>query len=247
MQLLLARNPEEKTKIIRDHAEKIRAVLTRGTTGFSASDMDLLPRLEIISVIGTGYENVDLQAASARGVVVTNSPGLNASAVADHAFALLLPVVRGIPSADASIRRGEWNRPMRSTFFGKTIGTLGLRAIGLEIALRAKGGFGMAIHYHNRHPRDDTTFTFHQTAEELAKAVDYLIVATPGGEETRHIVDDNILHVLGPSGYLVNIARGSVIDTPALMTPLKTGAIVGAALDVFDDEPACSKRTADMP
>jgi len=237
LRVVVARNADDKARAVRAHGPDIRAVLTRGTTGFSAEDIAALPNLEIICALGAGYENIDVQAAAARGIVVANGPGLNAATVADHAMALLLSVVRGIPSADAAVRRGEWDRAMRPGVSGKRLGILGLGAIGSEIAARAAGGFAMAVHYHNRSPRPSSPYVYHPSAVALAEASDCLVIATPGGAGTRHLVDAAILKALGPSGFLVNIARGSVVDTDALVDALHAGTIAGAALDVFDTEP----------
>lgn len=233
-------NAEQRELSLQLHAEEIRAVVTNGSIGLSAQEMARLPNLEIVCSLGVGYENIDLEAASARGIIVTNGPGLNSVAVADHTLSLLLALVRNIPAADASIRAGNWNREMRPSVSGKTLGIYGLGAIGLEIAARAAGGFGMSIHYHNRRPRSDLPYVYHSSLSTMAEFVDFLVIATPGGPGTKKMVDATVLKALGPAGYVVNIARGSVVDTEALIDALSTGEIAGAALDVFDEEPCSS-------
>ena len=235
--LIVAATPAARAEAIHAHADRIDAVLTRGPLGLRADEMAALPKLKIICVIGAGYENVDLEGARAHGLTVTNGAGVNASSVADHTLALLLALVRDIPRADASVRRGEWAKVMRPSLGGKRLGILGLGAVGKAIAQRCGAGFDMSVSYHNRHPRSDVHYTYCATVQELAAASDFLIVATPGGAQTRAIIDGPVLEALGAEGFLINIARGSVVDTEQLVHALQTNAIAGAALDVFEDEP----------
>lgn len=234
--LILAPTPAMRAEAIATRGAEITAVLTRGPLGFEAHEMDALPDLKIICVIGAGYERVDLPAAEVRGVVVTNGAGVNAPTVADHAMSLLLSIVRDIPQADASVRHGEWRKLTRPSFEGKRLGILGLGAVGMAIARRA-AGFDMLVNYHSRTPRSDVAFPYFATPLELASASDFLIIATPGGAGTRHLIDSAALEALGSEGFIVNIARASVIDTEALIQALQQQRIAGAALDVFDDEP----------
>ena len=169
--VILAPTPAERAHAIKTHGGQIQAVLTRGPLGLYAEEIAALPLLEIICVIGAGYEHVDLQAASNRAIVVTNGAGVNAPSVADHAMALLLSLVRGIPQTDAAVRDGEWPKVMRPSLGGKQLGILGLGAVGLEIAKRAALGFGMQVSYHNRQPRDDVDYTYCSTAVEDRKSV----------------------------------------------------------------------------
>ncbi|MDE1165086.1 MAG: 2-hydroxyacid dehydrogenase [Pseudomonas sp.] len=235
--LIRAPSKAERAAAIAQHADTITAVLTRGPLGFYAEEMAALPHLRIICVIGAGYEHVDLAAARDRGITVTNGAGANASSVADHAMALLLALVRDIPQADASVRRGEWRKLSRPTLAGKRMGILGLGAVGLAIAQRGALGFNMAVSYHSRRRREGVGYHYCASVLELAAASDYLIIATPGGADTRHAIDKAVLDALGPEGFIVNIARASVINTADLLTALQHHHIAGAALDVFDDEP----------
>jgi lactate dehydrogenase-like 2-hydroxyacid dehydrogenase len=234
--LILAPTPATRAGAVTTRGNEIDAVLTRGPLGFSADEMATLPNLGIICVIGAGYEQVDVRAAEARGITVTNGAGVNAPSVADHAMALLLSIVRDIPQADASVRRSEWRKVTRPSFTNKRIGILGLGAVGMAIARRAQG-FDMRISYHSRSPRTDVDFNYCPTLLALAAESDFLIVATPGGSGTRHLVDTAVIQALGEKGFLVNIARASVVDTDALIDALQHGRLAGAALDVFDDEP----------
>lgn len=235
--LILAPTPAERAEAISRHASQINAVLTRGPLGLYADEIAALPHLRIICVIGAGYENVDLQAAADRGITVTNGAGVNASSVADHAMALLLSLVRDVPRCDAAVRRGEWPKIMRPSLAGKRLGILGLGAVGMAIAKRASAGFDMSVCYHNRQHRSDVPYTFCSTPTELARASDFLIVATPGGLGTKHLINRQVLDALGPKGFIVNIARASVIVTAELIAALEQRRIAGAALDVFDNEP----------
>ncbi|MGP0016568.1 2-hydroxyacid dehydrogenase [Pseudomonas sp.] len=236
-ELILAPTQALRAQAIAEHGARINAVLTRGPLGLFADEMAALPQLEIICVIGAGYEKVDLHAAAQRGIVVTNGAGANAAPVADPAKALLLSLVRDIPRADASVRRGEWRKLTRPSLGGKRLGILGMGAVGQAIAQRAALGFGMTVSYHNRRPRTDIDYHYCATTTELALASDYLIIATPGGASTDGLIDRQTLEALGPQGFLVNIARASVVVTADLVAALQQGRLAGAALDVFDDEP----------
>ena len=235
--LILAPTPAERAEAISTHGARIDAVLTRGPLGLYADEIAALPALKIICVIGAGYEHVDLQAAADRGLTVTNGAGVNASSVADHAMAMLLSMVRDIPRCDAAVRRGEWPKIMRPSVAGKRLGILGLGAVGMAIAKRAANGFDMTVSYHNRQHRSDVPYSFCSTPSELARASDFLVVATPGGLGTRSLINRSVLDALGPNGFLVNIARASVVVTADLISALEQRRIAGAALDVFDHEP----------
>lgn len=231
--------PTDQTRAdaIAKHGADIRIVLTRGATGLRADEIAVLPKLEMICSLGVGYENIDLAAAAARGIVVTNGPGANAVSVADHAMALLLGAARQLPQADAWVRQGHWSGFMGPQVTGKRLGILGLGTIGLEIAKRGANGFGMQVGYYSRRARPESGYNYFDNPRELAEASDFLVVATPGGAGTRHLVNAEVLEALGPNGYLVNIARGSVVDTNALIDALANGRIAGAGLDVVDGEP----------
>ncbi|TWC56107.1 lactate dehydrogenase-like 2-hydroxyacid dehydrogenase [Pseudomonas sp. SJZ080] len=235
--LILAPTPAERAEAISTQGARIDAVLTRGPLGLYADEIAALPALKIICVIGAGYEQVDLQAAADRGITVTNGAGVNASSVADHAMAMLLSMVRDIPRCDAAVRRGEWPKIMRPSLAGKRMGILGLGAVGMAIAKRAANGFDMTVSYHNRQHRSDVPYSFCSTPTELARASDFLVVATPGGLGTRSLINRSVLDALGPNGFLVNIARASVVVTADLISALEQRRIGGAALDVFDHEP----------
>ncbi len=221
-------------------APKIRAIAASGESKVTRELMEQLPALEIISVFGVGYDGVDVAAARERGIAVTNTPEVLNDEVADLAMALVLAVARRLPQADAYIRRGDWKAkgamPLARKVSGARMGIVGLGRIGQAIAKRAEA-FGMSIAYTARHRRADSHHRYLPNAEALAKEVDFLVVITPGGEATRKLIDAKVLSALGPGGYLVNVARGSVVDEAALVRALKDGTIAGAALDVFEREP----------
>jgi len=235
----VALSAEAKVSTLKTLGPQVQAVLTNGSTGLSDDEMASLPQLKIICAQGAGYEKVDLVAARVRDIVVTHGPGTNDASVADHAIALLMAIVRGIPQADAAVRQGQWSRSRqpRPMLSKKNLGILGLGNIGQQIARRGAGGFEMSVGYHSRHPRYDSPFTYFDTPVALASWADFLIVATPGGAGTFHLVDATVLKALGPDGYLVNISRGSVVDTAALISALTNREIAGAALDVVEGEP----------
>jgi lactate dehydrogenase-like 2-hydroxyacid dehydrogenase len=237
--LCLATTPHDRANAAITYGTDIRAVLTNGSTGFTADEIASFPAVEIICALGAGYEKIDLVAAQARGIIVSNGAGTNDASVADHAMALLMSIARGIPQADAAVRRGEWaqSRQPRPMVSGKKLGVLGLGNIGKQIAQRAKNGFNMQISYHNRTPVADTPYAYCETPEELASWADFVVIATPGGATTRHLVNASVLAALGCGGFLINISRGSVVDTAALIDALQQKRIAGAALDVLDGEP----------
>ncbi|WP_110969410.1 2-hydroxyacid dehydrogenase [Pseudomonas huaxiensis] len=245
--LIRAQTPALRAEAIARHGGEIDAVLTRGPLGLSAAEIAALPALQIICVIGAGYEQVDLAAAAARGITVTNGAGANAVAVADHTMALLLAVVRNIPQADATTRQGQWNRVISPSISGKRLGILGLGAVGLAIARRGALGFDMQVRYHNRSRREDVAYSYCDSPLALARESDFLIVATPGGANTRQLVDSAVLDALGPEGFLVNIARASVVSTADMVAALRERRIAGAALDVFDDEPNVPDELKTLP
>jgi lactate dehydrogenase-like 2-hydroxyacid dehydrogenase len=216
-----------------------RIMVTSGFIGMTRAEMDTLPALELICTIGTGYEKVDQDAARERGIRITHAAGMNAPSVADHAFALLLSVVRNIPVYDASARAGKWREdlPQRPMPSGKKIGIIGMGAIGKGLARRAEG-FDMEVFYMARSAKADLPWRYVDNVRDLAAQVDFLIAAVPGGPETHHMIDRAVLEALGPDGFLVNVGRGSVVHTDDLIPALQDGVIAGAGLDVFEDEPA---------
>ncbi|MBU9422291.1 2-hydroxyacid dehydrogenase [Burkholderia gladioli] len=232
--------PDEASRVqaVAEHGAKVEAVLTNGSTGLTEGELARLPGLVFLNALGAGYENLPVTAARRRGIAIAHGVGANDDCVADHAFALLLATVRGVVRLDAACRAGVWRDalPMQPNFSGKRIGIVGLGRIGAKIARRA-AAFDLEIGYHNRRPREGAEFRYFPAVVELARWADYLVVATPGGADTRHLIDAAVLAALGARGFLVNVSRGSVVDTAALAAALRDGRIAGAGLDVYDGEP----------
>jgi lactate dehydrogenase-like 2-hydroxyacid dehydrogenase len=213
-------------------------IIVTGQSGLSRQQMDLLPALGLIHVWGAGYDAIDLAAARARKIAVSYDAGSNAASVADHAFALLLALMRNIPKLSARTKEGNWRKDVQPPALptGKRIGIIGMGRIGERIARRAEA-FDMTVGYHTRQPRADLPWRHFRSARELAENADILVVAVPGGAATHHMVGGDVLAALGPKGFLVNVGRGSVVDTGALVHALEASVIAGAALDVYEDEP----------
>jgi len=226
---------------LRDGTDGVRAVLTNGRGGLSSDEMALLPNLEFVLATGAGYEAVDLDAARRRGIAVANTPDTSAPAVADSAMMLLMAATRHLLQADRFVRAGGWQEQWRvdtPTISGKRLGILGLGKIGGRIAHRAARGFDMEIGYHNRAAVAGSPYRYFDSLIELATWADFLVNAAPGGAGTRHLVNAYVLAALGPKGYLVNVGRGTVVDTAALIDALRSSRIGGAGLDVLEGEPA---------
>ena len=229
------------------HGPRVQAVLTVGAIGLSAAQMQAMPQLRWVGALGAGYENIDVAYARAHGIAVSNGAGTNDQCVADHAFGLVIAAVRGLVRLDRLTRQGVWRNdiPLPPNVSGKRLGILGLGTIGQKIARRAQA-FDMPVGYHNRRPKDGVDFTYFDSVLALAQWADVLLVATPGGAGTRHLVDAPVIAALGPQGYVVNIARGSVVDTAALAQALRSGALAGAGLDVYESEPLPPAELLDL-
>ena len=238
----------ESAQAIEKYGANIRAVLASGSRGFTAAEIAKLPKLGVICALGAGYEGIDAAAAKARGIAVTHAVGTNNNTVADQAMGLLISVVRALSRSERMLRAGQWEEfsESRPCVYGKKIGILGLGAIGTMIAKRARG-FDLEVRYHNRNKRSDVPYLYCATVEELAEQSDFLVVACVGGPSTRHLVNRKVLKALGPKGYVVNVARGTVIDTEALIAALAAGEIAGAALDVLENEPEVPEALKEFP
>ena len=222
-------------------AKTIRCVVvTWHTIPIDDSFFARFPKLELIASFGVGYEHIDARAANARGVVVTHTPGVLDDEVADTAFGLLISAVREMGPAERYVRQGQWAArgpyPLTASLRGRTMGILGLGRIGKAIAKRAEA-FGLKVIYTGRKPQPGVSYAFHPTLSDMARACDILMIAAPGGADTRHMVDAEVLAALGPNGILINISRGSLVDEAALVTALTDKRILAAGLDVFENEP----------
>ncbi|HET7728849.1 MAG TPA: 2-hydroxyacid dehydrogenase, partial [Usitatibacter sp.] len=219
--------------------EKVTAVASSNSGGIDAATMAKLPKLKIISHFGVGYDTVDVDAARARGIAVTNTPDVLTEEVADLALALLLATVRRVPQGDRYVREGKWLKgamPLTDTLQGKTVGIIGMGRIGRAIARRLEA-FNVKLAYQGPNRKPDLSWPYFAAPLELARAADIVIAACPGGEATRGLVSRAVIEAIGPQGVFVNIARGSVVDEPALIEALQSGKLGSAGLDVFADEP----------
>lgn len=232
---------EDEAAFLAEQGAEIDMLVTSGNAvmGAPAALIAALPNLKAICSNGVGYDSIDTEAARSRGIVVTNTPEVLNDCVADLGMALLLDVARRISEADRFTRAGHWAQgrfPLSSKIGGKVCGIVGLGNIGQAVARRAQA-FDMQIHYYNPRSRPDVPYTRHESLVDLAQRADFLVLTLPGGAATRHIINADVLQALGPEGYLINIARGSVVDQQALVAALETGRIAGAGLDVFEQEP----------
>lgn len=230
--------------------KSIRVIASGSPASYISGDvMDALPALELIANYGVGYDFIDVKAAAARGIVVTNTPDVVDEDVADMGVGLMLATIREIPQADRYTRAGSWSTkpfPLTATLRDRHIGIAGLGRLGKAIARRC-AAFGRPISYHGRTEQTGVPYRYHASLLELAKAVDVLIVTTPGGPATRHLIDAQILDALGPNGILINMARGTVVDEQALIAALREKRILSAGLDVFENEPEVPAALREMP
>jgi lactate dehydrogenase-like 2-hydroxyacid dehydrogenase len=228
----------QKAALLLAESPRIRGLVQGGGTVTPADLLDALPKLEIISVFGVGYDGVPVDYCRKRGLKVTNTPDVLTDDVADVAVGLVMMTGRGFVRLNRFVHAGEWLKrgpELTTKLAGKTVGILGLGRIGKAIAQRLSA-MGMKIAYTGRKPQD-VPYRFIPGLEALAQASDFLVVACPGGAATKNIVNADVLAALGKKGTIVNIARGSIVDEPALVAALENGTIKGAGLDVFADEP----------
>jgi lactate dehydrogenase-like 2-hydroxyacid dehydrogenase len=243
-------NPADHPRLLQDPLmKKIRAVQTNGSFGIKRPYIEAMPALEIICAIGAGFEGIDVDAARERGIVVTNGAGANAASVAEQAWALLLSTVRRVPWCDRAVREGRWNeaRKIMPSVTGKNLGIFGLGHVGMQMARRGAMGFDMEVGYCSRTRRADVSYRYFDRLQDLAAWCDVLMIAAPGGPETYHAVNREILQALGPAGFLINVARGSLVDSNALIEALREERIAGAGLDVIEGEPAVPQAFLDLP
>ena len=229
----------DKDALLASMADKITAVASSNSGGINGATMSKLPKLKVIAHFGVGYDTVDVEGARARGISVTNTPDVLTEEVADLAIALLLATVRRLPQGDRYVREGKWLKgamALTESVQGKTLGIIGMGRIGRAIAKRAEA-FNLRIVYQGPNRKSDVTWPYFKDPVELAKESDLVIAACPGGEATRGLVSRAVIEAIGPKGTFVNIARGSVVDEPALIEALQNGKLGSAGLDVFADEP----------
>ena len=231
---------DDKPGFLARHRHEIQAI-AGGLHGgrIDAAYMQQFPNLKIISGFGVGYDGIDAAWAGQNGIIVTNTPDVLSEEVADTALGLLLCAVRELPRAERHVREGRWLQgsfPLSASLRNRTMGILGLGRIGKAIARRAEA-CGVKVVYHGRSQQPDVTQTYYPALLEMARDVDILMIVTPGGEATRHLVNRDVLKALGPEGVLINVSRGSVVDEAALIEALQAKTIRAAGLDVFEHEP----------
>lgn len=222
---------------------RVRGIITRSSFEVSPEVIARLPQLGIISTFGVGYDKIALDAAAERGILVANTPNVLNDAVAELCIGLLFALLRRIPAADRFVRDDTWKNavfPLTTTLAGKHVGIVGLGRIGKGIASRLEP-FGVRISYHGRTDQR-LHWEFEPDLKTMARKADVLILIAPGGSSTARMVDAEVMAELGPHGFLVNVARGSLVDQEALIDALVNRRIAGAALDVFDDEPNIDPR-----
>jgi lactate dehydrogenase-like 2-hydroxyacid dehydrogenase len=225
--------------MLREVGEAVTIVATNSGRGVSRELMDRLPNLKLIACFGVGLDRIDVAYASERGVQVSNTPGVLTEDVADMALGLTLATLRQMVAADRFVRQCGWNKGPRGvsdSLQGKRVGLIGLGAIGKAIAKRFVP-FNTTLAWHGPRPKPEVPYTYYADPVALAANVDVLVAACPGGEATRGIVSREVIAALGPEGYFINIARGTVVDQAALVDALSHGRLAGAGLDVYDSEP----------
>ncbi|MDO1559735.1 2-hydroxyacid dehydrogenase [Brevundimonas sp. 2R-24] len=232
-----------------DTAATIRALVVLGEQELDRKLVESLPNLGLIACFTAGYDGIDVAWARGRGLQVSHAPAVNHEDVADHALGLLLAHRRGIVAGDRQVREGGWDpnaRTISQSVGGARVGIVGLGAIGQAIARRCEA-FGMRVSWWGPNPKPDATWPRAASLLELARASDVLIVACRADETNRGLISDEVIAALGPSGLLINVARGKLVDEDALIAALKAGRLGGAALDVFEDEPTPAARWRDVP
>ena len=231
------------------HIGDVDALICLLSDRINAQVMAAAPNLRIIASLGVGYDNIDVTAARARGIVVTNTPGALTETTADLTFALLLSAARRVMEADEYVRAGKFlgwellQEHLGQDVFGKTLGIVGMGRIGTAVARRGHFGFGMSVLYHNRHRNTEaeTELGARQVSfKELLERSDFVCVHAPFTEETRHLFDKDAFRLMKDSAILVNVARGPIVDEAALVWALESGEIAGAGLDVYEREPKIS-------
>jgi lactate dehydrogenase-like 2-hydroxyacid dehydrogenase len=241
---------KDRDAFIKSVGDKIRAIAVAYTENkIDADFMQRFPKLEQISSFGVGYDHIDAKWAGAHGIVVTNTPEVLNEEVADTALGLLLCTVREFPQAERFVRAGKWPQgqyPLtKATLRNRTVGMVGMGRIGKAIARRLEA-FGVPVVYHSRNPQPGVAYKYYPKLVDMARDVDTLMVIVPGGAATANMINAEVLAALGPNGILINLARGSVVDEPALIAALKNHTIYSAGLDVFAKEPQIPKELLEM-
>lgn len=239
----------DKDAFAKSVGDKIRAIAIAHHTKMDGKFLQQFPKVEQVSSFGVGYDHVDAKWAGEHGIVVTNTPGVLDEEVADTALGLLLSTVREFPQAERYVRAGKWmgaQYPLtKATLRNRTVGMVGMGRIGKAIARRLEA-FAVPVVYHSRSPQAGVKYKYYPKLLDMARDVDTLMVIVPGGAATANMINADVLKALGPNGILINMARGSVVDEPALIKALKDRTIYSAGLDVFAKEPQVPQELLDM-
>lgn len=230
---------DDPESLIQQHKDNVVAINCTMDHKITGKIISALPNLEIIATYSVGFDHIDRETAQKQAIKVTNTPKILAAETADTGMALLLAVSKRIAEADMYVRVGKWlngDMPLGTSLAGKTIGIVGLGDIGSKVAKRCEG-FEMTVIYHGRNEQKNKPYQYYADVTEMAKASDFLMLCCPGGPATANMIDAHVLDALGSAGILINIARGSVVDEPALVQALQNGTIAAAGLDVFSNEP----------
>ncbi len=244
-----ARDTRAAGALLTELGPRLRALAVSAPPGrIDGAFMSRLPELEIISSFGVGYDHIDAAWAGQHGIVVTHTPDVLNEEVADTALGLLLCTVRQFPQADRYVRSGQWPKkdfPYTQSLRDRTVGIVGLGRIGKAIARRLEAS-DVKVAYHGRNKQTDVAYRYYPDLVAMARDVDVLLVITPGGAGTKHLINAQVLEALGPRGILINVARGSVVDEAALIEALQQKKILSAGLDVFADEPNVPRELIEM-
>ena len=241
---------KDKEAFLKSLADKVRAILVTYTNErIDGAFMQRFPKLEQISSFGVGYDHIDAKWAGEHGIIVTHTPEVLNEEVADTALGLLLCTIREFPQADRYLRAGKWREAQypltKATLRNRTVGMVGMGRIGKAIARRLEA-FGVPVVYHSRNQQAGVKFKYYPKLVDMARDVDTLMVIVPGGASTQNMINAEVLKALGPNGVIINMARGSVVDEPALIEALKNRTIYSAGLDVFAKEPHVPQELLDM-
>ena len=243
----LWQQPDPKA-FLRSHGADFELLATSARFGCSAEQLAALPNLKAICSFGVGYDSIAVDAARDRGIAISTTPDVLNDCVADLAMGLMIDTSRKLAASERFLRAGGWlkgNFPLARRVSGKRLGIVGLGRIGQVVVKRASG-FDMDVRYHNRSPLKDSPYTYEASLVELARWADFLVLTCVGGAATHHIVNAQVLEALGPTGIVINVARGSVIDEQSLVTALQNGTLGGAGLDVFEAEPKVPAALLEM-
>jgi lactate dehydrogenase-like 2-hydroxyacid dehydrogenase len=239
---------QDRRAFIDEVSPRVRAMVAFGGSQISADQLNNFPHLEMVAVFGVGYDGIPLAACELKKIKVTNTPDVLNDEVADTTLALTLMTLRQFAETQKFVERGDWLKgqyPLTRSLWGKTVGIIGLGRIGKAIATRLEA-FKTTVVYHGR-SKQDVEYRFYPSLVEMARDVDVLIAITPGGAGTKHLVNAEVLSALGPEGYFINVARGSVCDEQALVAAIENKTIAGAGLDVFEGEPRVPEALFNRP